>query len=146
MPLSPEEFDQIYSRVTRLTVEVVIRSDQGILLVKRDIEPCRGQWHLPGGTVRFGESLIAAVRRVAMAEVGVTVEVGPQIGYIEYPQMLAGGYRGWPVGLAFEATVAGGRITGSPAGAEAAWFTGIPQVTIAEQAEFLARHLAVPVR
>ena len=63
-PLTPDEFRDIYSKVPRLTVEVVLRSPAGVLLTLRDIEPCRGLWHLPGGTVRYGEKLLDAVRRV----------------------------------------------------------------------------------
>ena len=56
-PLPKDEFDWIFSRVPRLTVEVVISEPgRGVLLSLRDIEPCRGMWHLPGGTVRFGEA------------------------------------------------------------------------------------------
>jgi len=62
-PLSQKEFDDIYSKVPRLTVEVIVKNRAGgILLTKRAIEPCKGQWHLPGGTVRFGESLLEASR------------------------------------------------------------------------------------
>ena len=48
------------------TVEVLITSEErGVLLALRDVDPCRGMWNLPGGTVRFGERLVDAVRRVA---------------------------------------------------------------------------------
>src|SRR5581483_5588422 len=85
-PLPKHEFDWIFSRVPRLTVEVVITApSRGVLLSLREIEPCRGMWHLPGGTVRFGEPATEAVVRVARDELGLDVEVGPLLGYIEYP-------------------------------------------------------------
>ncbi len=65
MPLTEEEFREIYSKVPRLTVEVIVQSSRGILLTKRASGPCSGLWHIPGGTVRFGEPLVAAVSRVA---------------------------------------------------------------------------------
>ena len=66
-PLAQDEFDWIFSRVPRLAVEVVIASrKRGVLLALRDFGPCRGLWHLPGGTVRFGEPVTEAVRRVAL--------------------------------------------------------------------------------
>ena len=68
-PLPKEEFDAIFSRVPRLTVEIVIvRSDLGVLLARRGSGPCAGLWHLPGGTVRFGEPLIEAVALVPYEE------------------------------------------------------------------------------
>ena len=132
-------FDSIYGTVPRLTVEVIVRLDGGVVLTKRAIEPCLGQWHLPGGTVRFGESLEQAVRRVAYDELGIGVEPGKLLGYIEYPQMLADGYRGWPVGIAFEAVRVSGQLRGSDQGEEVASFTELPDNVIAEQAAFLRR-------
>ena len=142
-PLTPEEFNDIYSRVPRLCVDIVIRDSRGVLLAKRDIEPCKGQWHLPGGTVYFGEPLTDAVRRVAARELGVTVDVETLLGYIEYPRMAAAGYRGWPVGIAFAATITGGQLRGSDQGAEIGFFPEIPADTIAEQAEFLRQSVLV---
>ena len=76
-PLPQDEFDWIFSRVPRLTVEVVMASsDRGVLLALRDFGPCKGLWHLPGGTVRFGEPVTGAVRRVALDELGLTVRWG----------------------------------------------------------------------
>jgi ADP-ribose pyrophosphatase YjhB (NUDIX family) len=139
--LPQAEFDAIYSRVPRLTVEVLIRTDEGTVLTKRSIEPCKGQWHIPGGTVYFGEPLEAAVQRIALAEVGVEVKVEKLLGYIEYRQMLADGYRGWPVGITFAAQITGGQIQGSPQGEEVGQFKELPASLIAEQAAFLAQHL-----
>ncbi|WP_018637735.1 NUDIX hydrolase [Parafrankia elaeagni] len=143
-PLSRRDFDEIYGRVPRLCVDVVISGPAGVLLARRDIEPCLGQWHLPGGTVFFGESLTAAVARVAARELGVSVAVGDLLGYIEYPFMAADGYRGWPIGIAFDATISSGQPVGSAEGSETGWFTEIPPDTIREQADFLNRLVRVP--
>nr|MDT0661801.1 NUDIX hydrolase [Micromonospora sp. DSM 115978] len=121
----------------RLNVEVVISTPAGVVLVRRDIEPCKGQWHLPGGTVRFAEPLTTAAERVAWQELSVKVQVGPLIGYVEYPQMLADGYAGWPVGFAFEATVIDGTFSGTDQGRDIDCFHTVPANTIIEQAQFL---------
>src|ERR1700722_3107481 len=85
-PLSKEEFEHVYSKVPRLTVEIMVRDESGALyLTRRSIDPCKGQWHLPGGTVQFGESLIDAVGRVAMRELSISVHKATDCGYIEYP-------------------------------------------------------------
>ena len=48
-PLPQEEFNRIFSRVPRLTVELVIASkDRGVLLALRDFGPCEGLWRLLG--------------------------------------------------------------------------------------------------
>jgi mutator protein MutT len=58
--------------------------DKGtILLVKRDREPARGQWSLPGGRVETGESLREAVVREVREETGIDVDVDGLIGVAE---------------------------------------------------------------
>ncbi|WP_327000816.1 NUDIX domain-containing protein [Dactylosporangium sp. NBC_01737] len=141
-PFPAEEFHAIYSRVPRLTVEVVCLTDRGVVLTRRSIEPCVGQWHLPGGTVRFGEHLRDAVARVAHDELGVHVDVGRQIGYIEYPVMLGNGYQGWPVGIAFEVSVAGGELIGGDQSDHVGCFRSVPPDTLVEQGDFLRGYLA----
>lgn len=137
LPLTKEEFDSIYSKVTRLNVELLVRIDDGIILTKRSIEPQIGKWHIPGGTVRFGETLHAAVKRVAYEELEVEVEVGQQVGYIEYPIMCAEGYKGWPIGVAFECTIISGVPTGTEQGEEIGFFKEVPENTIEDQRLFL---------
>ena len=143
-PLPQVEFDWIFSRVPRLTVEVVIASsDRGVLLALRDSGPCKGLWHLPGGTVRFGEPVTEAVKRVALDELGVAVSVGELLGYIEYPSHYDNGLDS-PVGLAFRTQPV---ISEMPherdLRSECAWFTTLPESMHDEQREFLGRHLHV---
>lgn len=141
LPLTLNEFKSIYSKVTRLTVEVLICSEEGLVLSKRAVEPCIGQWHIPGGTVYFGESVEDAVVRVAENETGLKVAVEKYLGHIEYPDMLKNGYKGWPIGLAYKVKVVGGALRGSEQGEELMFFTSVPENTLHEQAEFLQHHL-----
>jgi len=79
-----KEYKKIYSIVPRLCVEVILSTDKGIALTKRDIPPAIGKWHIPGGTVLKGENLKGAVRRVAREEIEENVEIKKMIGIIEY--------------------------------------------------------------
>jgi len=136
-PLPKAEFDRIFSKVPRLTVEVLITSqDRGVVLALRDVDPCRGTWNLPGGTVRFGERLVDAVQRVAADELGVSVRVGPLVGYIEYPSHYENGLDS-PVGLVFGTEP----LDRSPPRGQ--WFTVLPDNMHEEQKLFLLRHAPV---
>ena len=53
--------------------------DGRVVLVKRDHEPLKGEWNLPGGGVEIGETLVAACAREVLEETGLAVEVGPVI-------------------------------------------------------------------
>ncbi|MBZ0115821.1 MAG: NUDIX domain-containing protein [Sandaracinaceae bacterium] len=46
----------------------------GLLVVRRDIEPKRGQLALPGGFIDFGESWQSAVARELFEETGVRID------------------------------------------------------------------------
>jgi ADP-ribose pyrophosphatase YjhB (NUDIX family) len=141
--LPKAEFDSIYSRVPRLSVEVVIATPQeGVLLTRRDIPPNVGAWHIPGGTVLFGEPVVEAVKRVARDELGLEVEVGQLLGYIEYPSHYENGLDS-PVGLAFSCSVAS-EAGQAPTPAGGGWFTRLPDGLYAEQRDFLARRLGLP--
>lgn len=135
--LPKPEFDKIFSRVPRFSVELIVRTDEGIVLTKRSIEPCLGQWHIPGGTVLFGETLHDTVHRVANNELGVEVKINKLLGYFEYIKLNASGYKGWAVGLAFEVSITGGKLQASDQSEEVGKFNHVPENTIADQADFL---------
>ena len=136
-PFTKAEFDAIYAKVPRLTVEVVVKNEEGaILLTERAIEPCSGQWHLPGGTVFFGESLLDAVKRVAARELNITVTGATNNGYIEYPSHYLNGLDE-PVGIVFEVTAYEGTVQVNPEAGDSDWFTKLPENMHADQDTFL---------
>lgn len=112
---------------------------RGVLLMLRDIPPNVGAWHLPGGTVLFGEAVVDAVKRVAGDELGAEVEVGELLGYIEYPSHYENGLDS-PVGLAFATRLAAGGDD-PPPGCE--WFPHLPKGLYAEQRAFLAERFGL---
>ncbi len=136
--LIPEDdFKNIYSKVPRATIELLIFRDEGLLLTKRSIEPCFGKWHIPGGTIYFGETIDKAAKRIAQNELGVDIEIIREIGHIEYPIMYKEGYYGWPIGIALEVKTIAGNPRGSEQGEEVGYFKSIPANTIEDQVKFL---------
>lgn len=138
-PFTAEQFKSLYSQVPRLCVEVVVRTPTGIVLTKRSIEPWKGAWHIPGGTVFYQESLADAVHRIAQDELGVEVKIEKEIGSIEYPSEFEERSWGHSVGIAFEASIVSGTLRGSEQGEEVAVFKTLPENLIAEQKQFLQR-------
>jgi ADP-ribose pyrophosphatase YjhB (NUDIX family) len=138
-PLNKEEYKCIYSKVPRLTVEIIVRHESGaIYMTRRSIDPCKGQWHLPGGTVQFGEALIAAVRRVAMRELSIDVHEVTNRGYIEYPSHYVSNLDlDHPVGLVFEVTDYSGNVAANADASDSGWFTKLPDDMHADQDKFL---------
>jgi len=134
--LTQKEFDEIYSKVTRLCVELIIKTKKRILLTKRKIAPDRGKWHLPGGTVFFEESLKNTVKRVAKQELGLKVQPIKILGYIEF---LRKGYH--PVSIVFLIKANSGRIKLDYQASDFIFTKKIPKNTVKEHKKFLKEYL-----
>ena len=139
--LPTEVFEEIYRQVPRLCVEVIIDTSQGIILTKRLIPPCN-MWHVPGGTVYFGEKLEEAVNRIADDELGVKINIKNMMGIIEYPK-LCEKHSIHAVGIAFlcELKPEGQKFRGSFQAEEIKTFKTIPDNTVPEQKRFLEKFL-----
>jgi ADP-ribose pyrophosphatase len=57
----------------RAAVGGVVIRDDNVLLVRRDKPPSKGEWAIPGGSVKLGESLQAAVEREICEETNIIV-------------------------------------------------------------------------
>ena len=64
-------------------VGAIVVSAKGILLVRRDKEPGKGLWSIPGGGVEVGETAEEAIIREVKEESGVDVEPIHEIGYAD---------------------------------------------------------------
>lgn len=61
----------------------IVVHDGALLLVRRGRAPGRGQWSVPGGRVRPGETLHEAVVREVAEETGLEVAVDRFVGWTE---------------------------------------------------------------
>ena len=65
-------FDALSRLVPFIACELVIKTEEGILLVWREDEWWKG-WHFPGGLLRYRESLEERLEKVAQKELGVGI-------------------------------------------------------------------------
>jgi ADP-ribose pyrophosphatase YjhB (NUDIX family) len=87
----------------KLVAGAIIELD-GILLIKRAIEPGYGKWTFPGGFVERGEAAEAAAEREALEEAGVKIAVTGIVGLYTYEGQI-------PAIAVFAARVTGGEPT-----------------------------------
>ena len=87
----------------KIAVGTVIRTESGIVLVRRAIEPGYGKWVFPGGYVDRGEDLLSAARREAREECGLDVRIEGLVNIYSYTGRT-------PVIVVYAATVVGGTL------------------------------------
>jgi colanic acid biosynthesis protein WcaH len=83
-PVPTGEWETVVSNVPLVSVDLVVETDDGVVLGKRENEPAKGEWFVPGGCVRKHERLRDAVGRVARDELGCAVEIERQLGVYEH--------------------------------------------------------------
>lgn len=64
---------------------VVFHQDE-VLLVQRHQPPSQGQWAIPGGKVKLGETLRQAAEREILEETGITIRAGKPVYTFEVIQ------------------------------------------------------------
>lgn len=133
-----DKFIEIYSLVPRLCIELVIKTDQGILLTKRNIPPAIGMWHLPGGTWLKGETAHEAANRIAQDELGIKVELGELLGYTDFSPEVAVGHS---ISLVFQVIPESTDIKLNEQASEYAFFKQLPTETITETKKFLEENI-----
>jgi colanic acid biosynthesis protein WcaH len=79
-----DDWRTIVANVPIVSVDLLIRTDDGLLFGTRTNEPAKGYWFPPGGRVRKGEAREEAVHRVAREECGLDVELVESLGAFEH--------------------------------------------------------------
>ena len=91
--------DRIHYENPFPAVAALLTNQKGqLLLVKRAVEPAKGQWCLPGGFIEIDESIEEAVLRELREETGVEGEIGQLVDFFSqrsplYGALLIFGYR-----------------------------------------------------
>jgi len=94
----------------------MIDRDERVVLLKRDLEPQRSRWVLPGGYVDRGETVKDAAAREAKEECGLVVEPQRLLGVYSYPGNIH-------VVIVYVSTYIAGDLSAGDETQEAAWFS-----------------------
>lgn len=77
------EYKKILELMPICCVESMILHRGRVLLVKRNMEPCKGEWWFPGGRIRKNEGIEEAAERKALEEAGIKAKAERKIGTYE---------------------------------------------------------------
>lgn len=131
--LSDKDYDFIYSKSTRVCVDLVLEEAKEVFLIKRDIQPYEGNWHLPGGRIRFRENINAAITRIAKDEMNIRVYVPKLIGFMEFLREEQNGKKRHTVSLVF-------MVSTNQIPKNGKFFDKLPTKTIPVHMRFLKRN------
>lgn len=76
MSLKNDAETHTYPTAPQVAVGAFVFKEDRVLLVKRGHPPAEGQWAIPGGRVRLGESLEMAAEREILEETGIMIRAG----------------------------------------------------------------------
>ena len=99
----------------KIAVGTIIRMNDGIVLVRRAIEPGYGKWVFPGGYVDRGEEITLAAIREAREESGLDVRIDHLVNIYSYAGRT-------PMVVVYAATFIGGELVVDDEGLEARAF------------------------
>jgi len=79
----PSRTRRKYPDLPLVGVGALVMKDDKVLLVKRQTEPGKGLWSIPGGLVELGETIIEAVKREVKEETSLDTEIKELIGVFD---------------------------------------------------------------
>ena len=103
----------------KLTVDAVVITPDGVVLVKRKNPPFQGMWALPGGFVEVGETTEDACKREVLEETGIEIDIVRLLGVYSDPKRDP---RGHTVSAVYVAVPTGGELRADSDAAEARVF------------------------
>lgn len=140
-PYSAEKFKELFSQVPRICIDVVIRSQDGIVLALRSLPSWHGKWHLTGSSLFYQESVMDAIKRIAKEETGADVKYVKTLGYMEFPSTQKERGFGHDISIVVLADHAGGELfTSTDEASDIRVFTELPDGMIEEHHKFLREH------
>jgi ADP-ribose pyrophosphatase len=71
--------ESTYPDHPRLAVGAIVFHKEKILLVQRGGRPAKGQWAIPGGNVKLGETLQTAAQREILEETGIIIKANEPV-------------------------------------------------------------------
>lgn len=75
----PEDtFSEFIARMPQVCIDLILETEDGFLLAKREIEP--NVWFWPGSRLYKGEELTEAAHRIAREELNIDIEIQDQYG------------------------------------------------------------------
>lgn len=130
----PEEIFLFISRITPLVnVDLLIKNERNqTLLTWRDDGYYPGSWHVPGGILRFRETMAERIRAVAAAELGASLDFSNTPLAMNEVILPVFRNRGHFISFLFQCTLTGAPDEklryreGSPRAGEWAWHDACP--------------------
>ena len=103
-------------------VGAVVIKDGKVLLVKRGVDPKKGLWAIPGGSLKLGETLQEGAEREIMEETGITIRAKePVYSFDFFERDDDGRVRFHYVIVDMMADYIGGEVQGADDALEARW-------------------------
>lgn len=110
------------------------------MLTLRNKYGYENQWHIPGGTVLYKESLKTSAKRIAKEELGIKIEIKKLLGYIEYFSEESERGFGYSIGFVFSCKLLStNQITLNKQASEVRFFQTLPKNIVKEQGIFLKK-------
>jgi ADP-ribose pyrophosphatase YjhB (NUDIX family) len=103
---------KLYAKIQKILpvtcIDLVIRTDNGVLLGIRANEPVKGIRWVVGGRILYGESFEQAVKRKAMTETGLKVQIIREVG--AYANIFTKGEVRHSINIVYLVKAVGGKI------------------------------------
>jgi 8-oxo-dGTP diphosphatase len=68
----------------RVGVGAIVIREGRVLLVQRGIEPSRGLWAIPGGSLELGETIQEGAEREILEETGIVIRAGDPVHTFDF--------------------------------------------------------------